>query len=518
MPKHRTSTTKKKQATKPFSLTGHPLVYEVNARVLLNELSTEAGKKLSLAMIPDRVIDEWASYGFEAIWLMGVWTTGDTGLQIARTDPSLREEYKKVLPDFSDEDVIGSPYAVKSYTVSARLGDKAALSSLRNRLTKKRMGLILDFVSNHTARDHTWVARHPEYYVNGVEGDTIASADRFFATKTAKGHKVLAYGRDPYYPGWTDTAQLNVRNPLARQSMIRELRKIAAQCEGVRCDMAMLVLQEVFEKTWGDQAKPDVEPASGEFWTEAIHAVRKDFPSFIFIAEAYWNREWQLQQLGFDFTYDKTLYDRLLREGASSVYEHLKADANYQKHSLRFLENHDERRAVQSLPNEAWHCAAATVAATVPGMLLIHEGQLEGQQINLPVQLGRRPSEPVSKQLASFYRKLLACASTSVFRNGEWRLLHVKPAWYDNQSWRDFLAFWWHEKSGGDRLIVVNYAPRNGQCYVEMNFGDAGGSRIEFRDMLGEASYVRDKGTLLGKGMYFDLPSYGIHVFDVNPV
>lgn len=519
MPKPRTSATKKKQAAKPSSLTGHPLIYEVNARVLVNELSTEAGKKLSLATIPDSVIDEWASRGFDAIWLMGVWTTGDIGLQIARADPNLQEEYRKILPDFSDDDVIGSPYAVKSYMVSARLGGKTALASLRKRLAKKRMGLILDFVSNHTARDHAWVAKHPEYYVYGAEGDTIGSADRFFAAKTVRGYRVLAYGRDPYFPGWTDTAQLNVRHPLARQAMIRELRKIAGQCDGVRCDMAMLILQDVFEKTWGDLSRPsDVEPATGEFWTEAIEAVRKNSPSFFFIAEAYWDLEWQLQQLGFDFTYDKALYDRLLREGAGSVYKHLKAEAKYQMHSLRFLENHDEPRAAQSLPNEAWHCAAATVVATVPGMLLIHEGQQNGKRIKLPVQLGRRPGEPDSEQLKSFYEKLLACVGTSVFRNGKWSLLHVKPAWQDNQTWRDFLAFWWHEKPGGNRLVVVNYAPQNGQCYVEMNLDEVNGSRIEFRDMLGEASYVRDKGTLLGKGMYFDLPPYGIHVFDVNPV
>jgi len=519
MPERRTSATRRLQPAKSFSPSGHPLVYEVNARVLVNELSTDAGKRLSLASIPDRVIDEWESCGFEALWLMGVWTTGEIGLQIARNDPTLRDEYKKVLPDFSDKDVIGSPYAVKSYTVSTSLGGKAALASFRKRLAKKGMGLILDFVSNHTARDHSWVTKHPEYYVNGVEGDAVASPDRFFVTKTAEGQRILANGRDPYFPGWTDTVQLNIRHPLARQSMIREIRKIATQCDGVRCDMAMLILQEVFEKTWGELSTPsDVEPATGEFWTEAIEAVHRDSPSFLLIAEAYWDLEWRLQQLGFDFTYDKALYDRLLREGAGSVYKHLKAEAQYQAHALRFLENHDEPRAAHSLPNEAWHCAAATVAATVPGMFLLHEGQLEGKRIKLPVQLGRRPSEPVSEQVKSFYQKLLASVGTSIFKNGEWDLLHVKPAWNDNQTWRDFLAFWWHEKAGGSRLVVVNYAPQNGQCYVEINLDEVSGSRIEFRDMLGEASYVRDKATLRSKGMYFDLPSYGIHIFDVNPV
>ena len=484
----------------------------------MNELSIEAGKKLTLATIPDRVIDDWASYGFEAVWLMGVWTTGDIGLQIAQTNPGLLEEYKKVLPDFTDKDVIGSPYAVKAYTVSPKLGGRAALASLRKRLAKKGMGLILDFVSNHTARDHAWVAKHPEYYVLGTDGEEDHVPEYYFRSAVSKERKVVAYGRDPYYPGWTDTAQVNILHPGMRQALIRELKKIASQCDGVRCDMAMLVLTEVFEKTWGDRARPhDAEPATGEFWTEAIESVRKDHPSFTFIAEAYWNREWQLQQLGFDFTYDKSLYDRLLREGAGSVYQHLKAEADYQRRSLRFLENHDEPRAAQVLPNEAWHCAAATIVATVPGMFLIHEGQMDGKRMKIPVQLGRRPVETMSGQVNSFYRRLLTSVGTSIFRKGEWKLLHAKPAWHDNHSWREFIAYWWHLESGGDRFVVVNYAPQSGQCYVDLNLDSIRGNRIEFRDLLSTVSYVKDRESLLHKGMYFDLPPYGIHIFEVNP-
>ena len=503
---------------KPAVWPSHPLLYQVNARVLVNELSREMGKKISLATLPDRLIDEWASYGFDAIWLMGVWTTGTIGLEIARTNPVLLEQYERTLPDFAIDDVVGSPYAVKSYTVSPMLGRNAGLAALRKRLAKKGMSLILDFVSNHTARDHAWVEKSPEFYVNGSKGDDVTSPDRFFSADTSKGQKVLAYGRDPYFPGWTDTAQLNIKHPRTRQAMIRELRKIAAICDGIRCDMAMLLLQEVFESTWGDLGKPvDASPATGEFWSEAIEEVRKDYPSFMFIAECYWNREWQMQKLGFNYTYDKILYDRLLREGAPSVQEHLRADLDYQKHSLRFLENHDEPRAAQTLPSHSWHFAAATVAATVPGMMMFHEGQLEGRKLRTPIQLGRRPVEPVSEPIRMFYHRLLASIGDPTFKEGEWKLLNAKPAWHDNETWRDFIVFWWRGASG-ERFVVVNYAPQNGQCYIEMGLQGFTGSRIEFRDILGEATYVRDKGSLLTKGMYFDLPPYGVHMFDVKPM
>jgi hypothetical protein len=423
-----------------------------------------------------------------------------------------------VLPDFSLDDILGSPYSVKSYTVSPRLGRSSDLQLLRGKLAKKGMALILDFVSNHTGRDHAWITSHPEYYVHGADGDERNLPEHYFRVKTSKGERVLAYGRDPYYPGWTDTAQLNILHPEARRAHISQLLKIAEMCDGVRCDMAMLVLRDVFEKTWGDRTRPYEEaPVSGEFWKEAIDTIRKNHPSFMFIAESYWNLEWQLQQLGFDYTYDKTLYDRLLREGASSVYDHLKAEIGYQKHSVRFLENHDERRAASSLPSEAWNCAAATVVATVPGMVLINDGQLEGRRIKVPVQLARRPLEPINQQLQVFCKKILSCVSSPVFRKGEWHLLHAKAAWHDNPTWRNFIACWWHERSAGARLVVVNYAPQNSQCYVEMNLEGVDGSPIEFHDVLGDAVYVRKREPLLNKGMYFDLQPYALHVFEVGP-
>lgn len=497
--------------------TARPLVYEINARVLVNELSNVAGKRITLATIPDPILDEWASLGFDAVWLMGVWTTGAIGLQMALHHEGLLKDYSRVLQDFTTADVIGSPYAVKSYTVSRVLGGNEALLTLRKRLQKRGLGLILDFVVNHTARDHRWVSQHPEYYINGVDGDDVNQPGLYFATKTAKGKRVLAFGKDPHFPGWTDTAQLNHCLSDTRSAVIKDLQKIAGLCDGIRCDMAMLVVQDVFQRTWGDRALPEkLEPADGEFWSEAVSTVRKKNPGFIFMAEAYWNLEWQLQQLGFNYTYDKTLYDRLLKEGASSVYDHLKAEMDYQKKSVRFIENHDEVRAAHALPSEAWNSAAATVMATVPGMALFHEGQLDGRKIKLPVQLGRRPTEQVSGPLRTFYTRLLACVVHPVFQQGTWKLLGAKPAWHENHSWQNFLAFWWHEKSSGARMIVVNYAPHNGQCYIQLELEGVEGRQVEFRDLLGTAVHVRERSALTTKGMYFDLPGYAIHLFDVQ--
>ena len=501
-----------------LSGTRHPLLYEVNARVLVNELSLAARKRITLATIPDAVLDEWAELGFDAIWLMGVWSTGKIGLQIARDYPVLQDEYKKVLPDFTLDDVIGSPYAVKAYTVSAVLGGNRDLLALRKKLERRGLGLVLDFIGNHTARDHEWIRRCPDFYIHGAPGDELSHPDSYFKSRTVKGDHVIAFGRDPTFPGWTDTAQLNHAHAGMREKLIETLKKVAGLCDGVRCDMAMLMLTSVFERTWGERARPaGITAVEGEFWKEAIEQTRSQHQRFLFIAEAYWDLEWELQKLGFDYTYDKRLYDRILREGASAVYDHLCAEMSFQQRTVRFIENHDELRASHSLSSPAWHCAAATVISTVPGMVLLHEGQLEGRSIRIPVQLSRRPFEPPTPQIQEFYKKLLAALKSEVFRGGTWRLLGVQPAWPDNSTWRNFLAFWWEGGVHGIRLVVVNYAPHSGQCYVPMPLSDANPGTLEFKDLLGNHAYYREKTLLRAKGIFFDLPSYKFHLFAVRP-
>ena len=132
------------------------------------------------------------------------------------------------------------------------------------------------------------------------------------------------------------------RNPATQEAMIAELVKIAGQCDGVRCDMAMLVLPEVFERTWGLRAQL--------FWPRRPRACASRRPGFCFMAEVYWDLEWTLQQQGFDYAYDKRLYDRLRDGHARPVREHFHAGLDYQNKLARFLENHDEPRAAATFP------------------------------------------------------------------------------------------------------------------------------------------------------------------------
>src|SRR6185437_12815583 len=249
-------------------------------------------------------------------------------------------------------------------------------------LQDRQLRLMLDFVPNHTALDHPWVEVHPEYYIPGTELDLAHAPQNYTWVKRRGGDRLLAHGRDPYFAGWPDTLQLNYGNPALQEAMIGELLKIAGQCDGVRCDMAMLILPDVFERTWGIAAQP--------FWPKATQRVREQVPDFCFMAEVYWDLEWTLQQQGFAYTYDKRLYDRLREEHARPVREHFLAALDYQTRMARFLENHDEPRAAAAFPPGV-HEAAAVLTFLSPGLRFFHQGEFTGRKKRISPHLGRGP-------------------------------------------------------------------------------------------------------------------------------
>ena len=177
--------------------------------------------------------------------------------------------------------------------------------------------------------------------------------------------------------------------------MIGELERIAGQCDGVRCDMAMLLLPDVFESTWGTRAEL--------FWPKATESVRQQHPNFRFMAEVYWDREWTLQQQGFDYAYDKRLYDRLREGHARPVREHFHAGLDYQNKLARFLENHDEPRAAATFAPEV-HEAAAVITFLSPGLRFFHQGQFEGRKKRISPHLVRGPEEPVDRAAEAVLR------------------------------------------------------------------------------------------------------------------
>jgi hypothetical protein len=294
--------------------------------------------------------------------------------------------------------------------------------------------------------------------------------------------------------------------------MTDALLSIAARCDGARCDMAMLVTREIFLRTWGGE----FEPAVAEFWPEASRRLRAEHPDFLLMAEVYWDMEYSLLQQGFDFAYDKRLYDRLLGDDAEGVRAHLRADLGYQGRLVRFVENHDERRAQESF-GPARAPAATALTLTLPGLRLFHEGQLEGWRTKLSVHLGRRPQEPTDEGVLTFHRQLLAALARPVFHDGAWRQVEPREAWNGNPTHLHFVAGRW-ELGAELRLTAANLSNGRAQCYLPLELPALAARRWLLRDLLSEASYERDGDGLLSPGLYLDVPAYGHHLFELTPL
>jgi glycosidase len=485
----------------------YPSLYQINTRVWLTELSRPLGRRATLDDIPDAELDRLAEKGFDWVWLLSVWQTGSAAQRISRTNPQWRHEFAETLPDLCDDDIPGSGFAITGYTVHQALGGDAALARLRERLRRRGQRLLLDFVPNHMAPDHPWVEDHPDYFVPGTEQDLANQPQNYVRAPRKQGDRILAMGRDPYFSGWPDTLQLNYGNPATQEAMIGELSRIAGQCDGVRCDMAMLVLPDVFQRTWGIKSEP--------FWPRATQRVRQSFPQFLFMAEVYWDLEWTLQQQGFDYTYDKRLYDRLREGHARPVREHLYAGLDYQDKMARFLENHDEPRAAATFA-PAVHPAAAVITFLSPGLRFLHEGQLQGRRQHISPHLGRRPDEAIDADLAKFYGRLLPVLRRPAVRDGRWTLLECAPAWDGNWTNDCFVAFAW-QSDGGDRIVTaVNFAANQSQCLARLPFAGLGGRKWQLKDELGTDVYVRDGDELQSHGLYLDMSPWQAAIYSLS--
>ncbi len=479
----------------------YPSLYEINTWVWLTELRSKHGSNIDLRSVPASEWDAIAAGGFDAVWFMGVWERSPAGITISNQNAQNLEDFRRALPDFQLEDNVGSPYCVRRYVVDWHLGGPQGLAQARRELARRGMKLILDFVPNHVAADHPWTTEHPEFFVPGSVED-LQNQPAYFVKV---GEHVFANGRDPYFPAWQDVLQLNAFHPGLRRAAIDTLATIAAQADGVRCDMAMLLLNSVFQRTWGERAG---QPPQTDYWRQVIPAIKLFHPDFLFIAEAYWDLEWELQQQGFDFCYDKRLYDRLEHGTPENVRLHLSADLAYQAKLLRFLENHDEPRAATAFAG-AKEKAAAVLTYTLPGARLFHEGQFEGRKVRLPVFLRRPPDEPIDDALRAFYSSLLRGINTPMFRDGEWSLCAL-AGWPDNHSCQNILAWSWH-KDGERAVIAVNLSDQPAQGRVFLGWPDLSAGNWLLNDVFSGIEYHREGGDLLRSGLYVDLPGFGCH-------
>ncbi len=422
---------------------------EINTIVWLHELSETYQKRIRLSDIPEEELLRFAETGFDSVWLMGIWKRSPLGREIFISSPEFGhyiDLFRDVLPGVREDDIYGSPYSIQAYEPDPLIGDWDGLDRVRSILNRYGMRLIVDFVPNHTAPDHPWVTQHPDYYIRGDESHYRERPSDFTPLQIDGRVEYFARGKDPHFPAWSDTLQLNHFNTEMRMALLEEVKRISPHADGFRCDMAMLVLNDIFNWHWQWAIPYNVhQPQQCEFWT----MLRYSIPDKILIAEAYWDTEWTLQQLGFDYVYDKRLYDRLKGADLYGLKLHLQAEISFQQKLLRFIENHDEDRAASVFGPEALK-TAAVIFSTVPGLKLFHHGQLEGRRKKIPLQLKRVAPEPANEGLREFYNRLLRAISHPLFMKGKWKMVPLS----ETEGTISYLWEWGHEFI----LVVVNYS------------------------------------------------------------
>ncbi len=485
----------------------HPLLYQLNTRVYLTELARVLDRPVTLDDIPDEQLAYLRDQGLNWIWLLGVWQTGAASRAVSLQKEDWQREFRETLPDLEESDVPGSCFAIQHYQVHEALGGNEALDRFRNRAKQFGLLLLLDFVPNHVALDHPWVMEKPDFFIKGSQENLDKEPHNYTLVAGPHGNQILAFGRDPYFPGWPDTLQLNYANPEVQQAMIQILLSISGLCDGLRCDMAMLVEPEVFERTWGMQSAP--------FWLEAIDQVKNRYPAFLFMAEVYWGMEHQLQQHGFDYTYDKALYDKLKARQPYSIKEYFAADLDFQNKSVRFLENHDEERAAKIFSPDV-HKAAAILTYCNPGMRFFHQGQLEGKKVRISPHLGRGPIEATDLELNSFYDRLLDTLKQPVLRNGDWERLHCRSVGGGNVSWDNFIGWTWYGTDTYRLLLFVNFTFHASECFVDLPFEDIQDRNFELVDLMSDTVYERSGDSLLNPGLYLYMSGWGFHIFELR--
>lgn len=479
-------------------------LYEINTRVWLRELSKKYRISVNLGNIPDEEIIGLKRLNFDAVWLMGVWKSSQTGRNMLLENNIRQEELREILPDLKTDDIACSPYAIAGYEIEPNLGNRQDILNLKKRLNQQNIKLILDFVPNHLALDHPWLKENSDYFILGSEDDLKKYPKTFF--KLATGDYIFAHGKDPNFPAWQDVVQLNYFNPRTREAVLNTLADIAGLGDGVRCDMAMLILKTIQKKIWQERVFNQnrlTEPA-GEFWPGAIEEVKRLYPDFIFIAEVYWGLENKLINLGFDYVYDKKFYDALKGSNIEKIKESFKEAPEIADKKFRFIENHDEERAMSAFGLEKSK-AAALLTALIPGAHLFHQGQFEGFKIKLPIELLRRPPEKFDEQIFSFYENIL---------------LNLKEISDDETNWlvlayQNFIGLL---KNINEvyYLAAVNFSDSRLKCFLRFDIPATPSGKLFFKDIFSTLECLADKLEIISRGLYLDLPSYGFHLFKIT--
>jgi len=462
----------------------------------------------TLSEVPDQELQAIQAMNIDMIWMMGLWHLGPYGLHHDQTDPSLLATYAQVLPGYTMPDIIGSPYAVTNYTCNPQLGSDTDILAFKQRVNNLGMLFMVDFVPNHSAVDCEWTDEFPNYYVRAPKGTQPPYDPTIYLPNG------IAYGSVCSGCGaWTDTAQFNYWDTEEREARINDLMLAASMSDAIRCDMAYLLLNDLIEQNWGTQLSSwgYSRPAT-EWWSDAITAVKQEYPNIIFLAEVYSPYQPTLQSLGFDYTYDKDLYDKLGNGNLDDIRSWLSTNTiQFITQSAHFISNHDEPRAVPYFGSWWIADAAALITFTLPGMRFFLMWEFDGFSAKLDVHLRRESTESPVSGVQSFYNTFLPIVTADVFKYGTWTYLTVGGA---DTAWR-LIAYRW-EYNNEKRLCVINFSDTQGQGTVIVSNAEPvdGNDTIPVTDLLSGTTFYRSASQMRTDGLYVIINSWYAQIFE----
>ncbi len=546
-----------------------------NSYVWLDQLSKKYKRAITrLDEIPDEELDTLARWGFSGLWLIGLWERS----QASRRIKQLR----------GNADAVASAYSLFNYDIAADLGGEEAYQALRDRAWKRGIRLTSDMVPNHMGIDSPWVVEHPDWFIsqdyspfpsytfNGpnlswdervgifLEDHYYDSTDAAVVFKRvdfwAGGDQYIYHGNDGTSMPWNDTAQLNYLNPAVREAVIQTILQVARKFPVIRFDAAMTLAKRHYQRLWYP------EPGSGgdipsraehgltkeqfdaafphEFWREVVDRVAQEVPDTLLLAEAFWLMEgYFVRTLGMHRVYNSAFMN-MMRDEKNQEYRlvvknTLEFDPEILKRYVNFMNNPDERTAVDQFGKGDKYFGVCTLLATMPGLPMIGHGQVEGYTEKYGMEFRRaywdeRPDgylvERHEREIFPLLRRRYLFAGVQNF------LLYD---FYTQEGFVNEDVFAYSNRVGAERGLVLYNNKFNttlGWIRVSVAFSQKSGQGDErtlqqsslakglelrddqnyftiFREHNSGLEFIRNNRELHDKGMYAELEAYQYLVY-----
>ena len=542
--------------------------------VWLDQLSKWYGRPIRhLDEIPDEELDRLARWGFGGLWLIGLWE---------RSVASQRIKQLRGNPD-----AVASAYSLRDYAIADDLGGEAAYANLRDRAWARGIRLASDMVPNHMGIDSRWVMEHPEWFLSrpdapypaySFSGPDLSNDPRvgvyledhyWDATDAAVVFKhedrwagqvrYIYHGNDGTSMPWNDTAQLDYLRPDVREAVIQTILAVARRFPIIRFDAAMTLAKKHIERLWypepgqGGAIPSRAESAMPkeafdaaipvEFWREVVDRVATEVPDTLLLAEAFWLMEgYFVRTLGMHRVYNSAFMN-MLRDEKNADYRlvirnTLEFDPEILKRYVNFMNNPDEKTAVEQFGTGDKYFGIATVMATMPGLPMFGHGQVEGFAEKYGMEFRRaywdeRPNEALvgrhEWQIFPLLHRRRLFAEVRDFRLYD----VVDDGGHVNED-----VFAYSNRSGDERALVVyhnRFGSMHGRIRQSVAFAekgpdgekhlvrstlaealgltDAPGAVAVYRDVLAGLEHVREISDLRTHGFRVVLDAYATHVY-----